>query len=54
MIGKNSCYCCFQLRELNVHLFGKELLIRFTMRVLRERLSVCINACFPFGFEGGM
>ena len=28
--------------------------IRFTIRVFRERLSVCVCASFPFGFEGGM
>ena len=34
--------------------FGKELFIRFAVRVFRERLSVCLYASFPFGFEGGM
>ena len=24
------------------------------MRVFRERLSVCLFASFPYGFEGGM
>ena len=28
--------------------------IRFTVRVLRECLSVCVCASFPFGFEGGI
>ena len=28
--------------------------IRFTERVFRERLSICVCASFPFGFEGGM
>ena len=33
-----------QLGYLNDHLFGKELFIRFTVRVFRERLSnfVCV------------
>ena len=34
--------------------FGKELFIRFAVRVLRRRLSICECASFPFGFEGGM
>ena len=32
----------------------KDLFIRFTLRVLRRRLSICKCASFPFGFEGGM
>ena len=32
---------------------GKELFIRFSVRVSRERSSVCVCASFPFGFEGG-
>ena len=39
---------------MNDHLFGKELFIRFTVHVLRERLSICVCPSFPFGFEGGM
>ena len=35
-------------------MFEKELFIRFTVRVFRERLSVCVSSSFPFGFEGGM
>ena len=39
----------------NDHLFGKELFIRYTMRVFRDRLSVFISVCtFPFACEGGM
>ena len=35
---------------------GKELFIRFTVLVFRERLSICIyvRASSPFGFEGEM
>ena len=36
------------------HLFGEELFIRFTVRVYRESLSICVCVSFPFGFEGGM
>ena len=35
-------------------MFGKELFIRLTVRVFRERLSICVCASFPFGFEGWM
>ena len=35
-------------------MLGKELFIRFTLCVLRGRLSICECASFPFGFEGGM
>ena len=34
--------------------FGKELFIRFTVRVLCERLSVCVCVSFTFVSEGGM
>ena len=40
-IGKNRC-CCFQSRKPNDHLFGKELFIRFTVRVFREQLSILV------------
>ena len=30
----------------------RELFIRFTVRVFRERLAVCMCASFPFVFEG--
>ena len=40
-MGKNRYYCCFHLGKLNDNTFGKELFIRFTVRVLRERLSNC-------------
>ena len=33
---------------------GKELLIRYTVRVFRERLSICVCSFFPFSFEGWM
>ena len=32
----------------------KELFIRFTVYVFRERLSICVCPSFPFDFEGGM
>ena len=35
-------------------LIWKELFIRFTVRVFLERLSICMYASFPFGFEGGV
>ena len=38
---------------LNDHLFGQELFIRFILRVLSKRLSVCECACFLL-FQGGM
>ena len=40
---------------MNDHLFGKELFIRFTVRVFREFLSnfVCV-LLFLFDIEGGM
>ena len=44
----------FQLASLNDHLFGKELFIRLTVCVFRERSPVCVCASFPFCFEGGM
>ena len=39
---------------MNDHLFGKELFIRFTVRIFRESLSICACNSFPFGFEGRM
>ena len=53
-IGKKRCYGCFSLRQLNDHLFRKELFIRFTERFLYVRLSLCVCASFLFGFESGM
>ena len=53
-IGRNRCYCRFQLGSLNDHLFRKELFILFTVRVFRERISTWVCASFPFGFNGGM
>ena len=35
-------------------MFGKELFIRLTVCVFRERLSICVWGSFPFSFEGGM
>ena len=35
-------------------MFGKELFIRFTVHVFRERLSICVCVFFLFGFEGGL
>ena len=43
------------IRVAEYHRFGKELFIRLTLRVFRERLSICVFACFfSFGFESGM
>ena len=39
-------------RELNDHLSGKELFIRFTAHAFRELLSVYVFSYFPFGFKG--
>ena len=39
---------------MNDYLFGKELSIRFTVRVFRERLSICVCVSFPFGNEDGL
>ena len=41
----------FSIRELNDHLFGKELFILFTGRVLRGRLSICECASFPIALR---
>ena len=40
------------LRELNDHLFGKELSIRFTASAFRKLLSLYVLSYFPVGFEG--
>ena len=42
------------IREMYVHLFGKELFIRFTMRVFRGRLSNFVCVLLPLlVFRGG-
>ena len=41
-------------RQLNDHLFGKELFIRFTVSAFRELPSIYVFSYFPFGFEGRM
>ena len=41
-------------RQLNDHLFGKELFIRFTASAFRKLLSVYVLSYFPFDFEGRM
>ena len=41
-------------RQLNDHLFGKELFIRFTASAFRKLPSVYVFSYFPFGFEGRM
>ena len=33
---------------------SKELFIRFTVLIVRERLSICVCPSCPFGFEGGV
>ena len=48
---KIRSYRCFLLGHLNGHLFGNELFICFTVRVLRGRLSVC-ECVVVFCFEG--
>ena len=41
-------------RQLNDHLFGKELFIRFTASAFRKLPSFYVFSYFPFGFEGRM
>ena len=41
-------------RELNDHLFGKELFIWFSMSAFRKLPSIYVISYFPFGFEGRM
>ena len=40
----------FSIGYVNGHLFGKELLLRFTVRVFCERLRMCVCASVLFGF----
>ena len=39
-------------RELNDHLFGKELFILFAASAFRKLSSIYVFSYFPFGFEG--
>ena len=39
---------------LLIHLFGKELFIRFTASAFRKLRSIYVFSYFPFGFEGRM
>ena len=39
-------------RQLNDHLFGKELFIRFIASAFRKLPSIYVFSYFPFGFEG--
>ena len=39
-------------RQLNGHLFGKELFIRFAASAFRKLPSVYVFSYFPFGLEG--
>ena len=41
-------------RQLNDHLFGKELFIRFATSAIRKLPSVYLFSYFHFGFEGRM
>ena len=41
-------------RQLNGHLFGKELFIRFAASAFRKLPSVYVFSYFPFGSEGRM
>ena len=34
--------------------YRKALFIRLTVRVFRERLSICMYSSLPLGFEGGV
>ena len=40
--------------QLNDHLFGKELFIRFSASAFRELPSIYVFSYFPFGFERRM
>ncbi|MEW8547338.1 MAG: hypothetical protein AB2693_27840, partial [Candidatus Thiodiazotropha sp.] len=42
------------IKLLNSHLLGKELLIRFTVRVFRKHVNLCTCTSFPIGFKSGM
>ena len=42
----------FSIKNINHHLFGKQLFIWFTVRVFRVSIFVCPS--FPFGLLGGM
>ena len=44
--------CFVNFRELNGHLFGKELFILFTASAFRKLPSIYVFSYFPFGFEG--
>ena len=39
-------------RQLNDHLFGKELFILFAASAFRKLSSIYVFSYFPFGFEG--
>ena len=41
-------------RQLNDHLFEKELFIRFTASAFRKLPSIYVFSYFPFGFEDRM
>ena len=41
-----------KFRQLNDHLSGKELFIRFTARAFRKLLLIYVVSYFLFGFEG--
>ena len=41
-------------RQLNDHLIGKELFIRFTASAFGKLRSIYVFSYFPFGFEGRM
>ena len=41
-------------RQLNDHLFGKELFILFAASAFRKLSSIYVFSYFPFGFEGGI
>ena len=65
MVPYCSCYLCLyfgstimlvtyfvNFRELNDHLFGKELFILFAASAFRKLSSIYVFSYFPFGFEG--
>ena len=67
-ISTVTCSCCPYLyigsaimlvtyfvnfRQLNDHLFGKELFIRFTESAFRKLASIYVFSCFPLVLRAG-
>ena len=52
MDRNGNFYTLEAFRELNDHLFGKELFILFAASAFRKLSSIYVFSYFPFGFEG--